>query len=71
MSGIIARFPFASALTGMALLTAMDALVKAVSGGYPTFQIVFMRFAVTAALVGAIVVALGQDPSFRRPCPWR
>lgn len=61
MPALIARFPFLSACLGMALLTGMDALVKQLSGGYPTFQIVFMRFAVTAVIIGAGVLALRQD----------
>ncbi len=60
MDSLIARFPFVAACLGMALLTGMDALVKALSGGYPTFQIVFMRFAVTALLVGLAAILLGK-----------
>lgn len=60
MSGLVARFPFASALIGIALLTGMDSLVKALSGTYPTFQIVLTRFAITVLLLGAVVVMLGQ-----------
>jgi S-adenosylmethionine uptake transporter len=44
---------FALALLGIALLTAMDALAKALSPGYGTLQIVFARF----ALSGAILIA--------------
>lgn len=39
-----ARF-FALAVLGIALLTGMDALAKALAGGYGTFQIVFFRYA--------------------------
>lgn len=53
--------PFFLALSGMALLTGMDAMVKSLSGGYPTFQIVFLRFAFSAFSIGALVFALKQD----------
>ncbi len=56
---LVARYPFPAALVGMALLASMDALVKGLSGAFPTFQIVFLRYAVTAVLVGGAVAIAG------------
>lgn len=45
----------------MALLTIMDALVKALSVNYATLQIVFVRFLLMGLLIAAIVVAAKQS----------
>jgi drug/metabolite transporter (DMT)-like permease len=57
---MIERFPFLTACLGIALLTAMDALVKALSSGYPAFQIVFLRFLITGLIIGVAVMMRGQ-----------
>ena len=54
---IDARF-FALAVFGIALLTGMDALAKALAGGYGTFQIVFFRYAVSLLLFAAAIPLL-------------
>ena len=51
--------PLLLGVLAIALLTGMDALVKAVSATTPTFTIVFMRFAVTALLIGAYLAIRG------------
>jgi drug/metabolite transporter (DMT)-like permease len=52
--------PFLLASIGILLLTGMDGLVKNLSAGYPTFQIVFMRFAFTALFIGIVMLGLRQ-----------
>jgi S-adenosylmethionine uptake transporter len=54
---IDARF-FALAVFGIALLTGMDALAKALAGGYGTFQIVFFRYAVSLLVFAAAIPLL-------------
>jgi drug/metabolite transporter (DMT)-like permease len=59
--------PFFVASVGMVLLTMMDAMVKSLSGGYPTAQIVFSRFLLMSLVIGAIVVfARHRWPSMQR-----
>lgn len=48
---------FLRAFIGIALLSAMDAVIKAVSVRYPTFEVTFLRFAF-GSLVAAAVVAV-------------
>lgn len=57
---IDARF-FALAVFGIALLTGMDALAKALAGGYGTFQIVFFRYAVSLLLFAAAIPLLRPE----------
>jgi len=57
---IDARF-FALAVFGIALLTGMDALAKALAGGYGTFQIVFFRYAVSLLLFTAAIPLLRPE----------
>lgn len=45
----------------MALLTIMDALIKALSVNYATLQIVFIRFLLMSLIIGALVVAAGES----------
>lgn len=49
--------PLVWAFVGVAVLTIMDALVKALSASFPTFQIVFLRFAFMGAWVGLLLIA--------------
>jgi len=57
---IDARF-FALAVFGIALLTGMDALAKALAGGYGTFQIVFFRYAVSLLLFALAIPLLRPE----------
>ena len=47
--------PFFIASVGMVLLTAMDAMVKSLSGSYTTAQIVFVRFLLIGLIIGTMV----------------
>ncbi|MFN7194153.1 MAG: DMT family transporter, partial [Rhodospirillales bacterium] len=49
---------FALAIGGIALLTVMDAIAKALAADYGTFQIVFARFAFSALWIGAAAFVL-------------
>ena len=49
---------FALAIGGIALLTVMDAIAKALAADYGTFQIVFARFAFAALWIGAAALVL-------------
>jgi drug/metabolite transporter (DMT)-like permease len=51
--------PILTAVIGMGLLTVMDALVKAASDTFDTPQIVFLRFAIAALMIGVVAVATG------------
>jgi S-adenosylmethionine uptake transporter len=53
--------PFFVASVGMALLTVMDALVKALSTNYATLQIVFIRFLLMGLIIAALVVAARES----------
>jgi S-adenosylmethionine uptake transporter len=57
---LVARSPFGAALIGMALLACMDALVKGLSDRIPTLQLVFIRFAGMALLVGVLAYWAGH-----------
>ncbi|APF36840.1 transporter [Chelatococcus daeguensis] len=46
---------FGRAVLGIALLSAMDALIKAVAARYPTFEITFLRFACGTLVAGAVL----------------
>lgn len=46
---------FGRAVLGIALLSAMDALIKAVAARYPTFEITFLRFAFGTLVAGAVL----------------
>jgi drug/metabolite transporter (DMT)-like permease len=48
--------PALRATTGIAFLSAMDAIIKAMAGSYPIFQVTFLRYA-CGTLVAAIVLA--------------
>ncbi len=49
---------FALAIGGIALLTVMDAIAKALAADYGTFQIAFARFAFSALWVGAAALVV-------------
>ncbi|MCA3260950.1 MAG: DMT family transporter [Telmatospirillum sp.] len=49
---------FALAIGGIALLTVMDAIAKALASDYGTFQIVFARFAFSALWIGAAALVV-------------
>ncbi|MDJ1157905.1 DMT family transporter [Chelatococcus sp. SYSU_G07232] len=51
------RNAFLRAAVGIALLSAMDAVIKAVAARYPTFEVTFLRFA-SGTLVALAVVAV-------------
>jgi S-adenosylmethionine uptake transporter len=55
------------AAIGIALLTAMDGIVKGLNGDHGAFQIVLLRFATSAVMMAALVVWLG----YRWPAPHR
>ncbi len=57
--------PFLLGLAGIALLTAMDGVVKALSPRYSALHLTFLRFAVTAAMGALLFLAL------RAPLPDR
>lgn len=59
--------PFLMAAIGIALLTGMDAIIKQLNIGYGAFQIVFLRFAISAAIMAALVLRL----DLRWPAPHR
>jgi len=50
--------PLLVALLGMALFTAMDAMVKGLTPHFPTFQIVCLRFLFTAIWIGVALLVL-------------
>lgn len=53
--------PFFVASVGMVLLTIMDAIVKALSGGFSTPQIVFVRFLLMGLIISTIVMMARQS----------
>jgi len=61
--------PFLMAALGIALLTCMDAVIKQLSLSYGAFQIVFLRFMISALLMAALVARMGL--SWPRPHRWR
>ncbi len=48
------RLPLLLALSAIAILTVMDALIKSVSPRYPTFEIAFLRFAFGSVIAGFV-----------------
>ncbi|MGL5446119.1 MAG: DMT family transporter [Rhabdaerophilum sp.] len=52
------RLPFLFALSGIAVLCVMDALLKAAGAHYPTFQLAFMRFVAGFVWTGTAVLIL-------------
>ena len=50
------------AIAAEGLLTLMDAMIKALSPRYPTFEIAFLRFAF--GMVGAVAYALWTRPGW-------
>ncbi len=50
--------PALRATTGIAFLSVMDAVIKAMAAHYPTFQVTFLRFACGSLVAAAVVIAL-------------
>ncbi|KAA2244310.1 DMT family transporter [Salinarimonas soli] len=48
----------AEAIAGIALLSVMDAIIKGVAARYPVIEVAFMRFAVGAVVIGAILAVV-------------
>ncbi len=50
--------PALRATAGIAFLSVMDAVIKAMAAHYPTFQVAFLRFACGSLVVAAVVIAM-------------